>query len=437
MKSIKNIPGDIFLRWVLVQLVVILFVFAVSPGPWQIVSVMLIANAIGTFLIVEYIQKYKVIKIRLDEHPIDPTLQIASETLPYLRRGLNEETAHKTAEIILKIGDVSAVAITDRVKVLAYIGECSDHHKAGGPIITYATKQAVETGELIIIKDKKGLNCPEKGCSLQAAVIAPLKCKGEVAGTVKLYQTSQGELHPAVVKLAVAVAQLLGLQMELAELDRQAQLVTKAELDALHAQINPHFLFNTLNTIITYTRTHPETARKLLIRLASFFRRTLKRHGHLNTLREEIEYVNTYLILEKARFREKLRIHRDIESSLFESQVPVLTLQPLIENAIKHGIQPKIGSGTVHISAKRVDGEMLIVIEDDGVGISEDRMPKVLLPGFGSGNGVGLSNVHERLKSIYGDDYGLKIDSKMGVGTSVCVRVPLNINTREKGGFAI
>jgi len=434
MNSLNDIAGGIFLRWGLIQLVVVTLVILINPGLWEIVVSMIITSALGTFLVIDYMQKHRGVKLKLDEHPIDPTLQIASETLPFLRRGLNEETAQKTAEIILKISEVSAVAITDREKVLAYIGEGADHHKAGGPIITYATKQAVVTGELMIIKDKKGLNCPERECSLQAAVIAPLKCKGEVAGTVKLYQTRQGDLQPSVVKLALAVAQLLGLQMELAELDRQAQLVTKAELDALHAQINPHFLFNTLNAIITYSRTNPETARRLLIRLASFFRQALKRHGHFNSLKEEIEYVNTYLVLEKARFREKLRIQREIDPALLGYQVPVLTLQPLIENAIKHGVQPKVGTGTVHIAARLYNGEMLFIIRDDGVGISRDRMPKVLLPGFGSGNGVGLSNVHERLKSLFGEDYGLRIVSEEGKGTSIFVRVPLN--AIEKGGLA-
>ena len=436
MNSLNDISRGILLRWGLIQLTAVVILILINPGLWKVAVGMTLASAISGYLVVDYIQKHKGVKVKLDDHPIDPTLQIANETLPYLRRGLNEETAQKTAEIILKISDVSAVAVTDREKVLAYIGECSDHHKAGGPIITYATKQAVATGELIIIKDKKGLQCPEKNCTLQSAVIAPLKCKGEVAGTVKLYQTKQGELQPAVVKLAVAVAQLLGLQMELAELDRQAQLVTKAELDALHAQINPHFLFNTLNTIITYSRTHPETARRLLIRLSSFFRQALKkRHGHYNSLREEIEYVNTYLILEKARFRGKLRIQRDIDPSLLDYQVPVLTLQPLVENAVKHGVHPKVGTGTVHISAKMFNGEMFIIIRDDGVGINKERMPKVFLPWFGSGNGVGLSNVHERLKSLFGEDYGLRIMSEVNKGTSIYVRVPLNENNVSKGGI--
>ncbi|MGB9826585.1 MAG: sensor histidine kinase, partial [Desulfofundulus sp.] len=150
-----------------------------------------------------------------------------------------------------------------------------------------------------------------------------------------------------------------------------------------------------------------------------------KRHGHFNTLREEIEYLNTYLILEKARFREKLRIVRNIDRELLDYRVPVLTIQPLVENAIKHGILPKPGQGTVQITARRLDEDMLIVIRDDGVGIPPERLPEVLQPGVGSGNGVGLSNVHERLKSLFGKDYGLRIISAPNSGTTVFVRVPL------------
>jgi len=432
MNLFKSIPAGIYVRWGVVQLVLILVILYSGLNQLGAVGAILIANVLTVCLVFSFIPQRKSFRMDLDDHSIDPTLRIANETLPYLRRGLNEETALKTAEIIHKISDMSAVAITDREKVLAYIGAGAGHHKPGGPILTNATKQVIAAGELMVVNDKKGLNCPVGDCPLQAAVIAPLKCKGEVAGTVKLYQTSQGEPAPEMVKLAVGIAQLLSLQMELAELDHQTQLVTKAELEALHAQINPHFLFNTLNTIITYIRTNPETARRLLIRLASFFRHALKKHGHFVTLKEEIEYVNTYLVLEKARFREKLHIQKDIDNGLLDYQVPVLTLQPLVENAVKHGIQPKMGRGTIHISARLVKGEMSLVVKDDGVGIGRDKLSKVLQPGFGSGNGVGLSNVHERLKGFFGENYGLRIESMVNGGTSVFIRVPL-IRKRVRG----
>ncbi|MCL6611059.1 MAG: histidine kinase [Peptococcaceae bacterium] len=403
---------------------------------WAAGVILLAASAAATLYVIRYLQKGGKMCV-LEEHPLDPTLRIANETLPYLRRGLNEDTAAKTVEIIKTIADVAAVAITDREKVLAYIGLGSDHHKPGGPIMTDATKTVIHTGELMVIKNRYGLICPVKGCPLESAVIAPLKCKGEVAGTVKLYQVSQGDVHPAVVKLAEGVAQMLGLQMELAELDRQAQLVTKAELDALQAQINPHFLFNTLNTIIMFSRTNPETARRLLIRLASFFRYALKRHGHFNSIKEEIEYLNTYLILEKARFRDKLKIIRDIDETLYDYQVPVLTIQPLVENAIKHGILPKQGQGTVWIRAfLEEEEEIIFEIKDDGVGIPPEKMPKILKLGYGSGNGVGLSNVHERLKGLFGEEYGLRVASVQGEGTSVFIRIPLICKPANEEVFA-
>ncbi len=392
---------------------------------------------IGTIYIVAiYLTKNRVLTLKMDDQNIDPTLQIANETLPYLRRGLNQETARKTAEIILKISDVAAVAITDPERVLAYVGSGCERVQPGRKILTQATKQVILTGELKIVENQESLKCPVKDCEchIGAAVIAPLKCQGKVIGCVKLYLTREGKLPPQVIKLAVGIAQLLAVQMELAEIDRQAQLVTKAELQALHAQINPHFLFNTINTIVMFSRTNPETARRLLIQLSAFFRHALKKHGMYNTLAEELEYVNTYLVLEKARFSDKLKILRDIDSSLMEYKVPVLCIQPLVENAVKHGITPKMGQGAVQIIVRSSEGEMHIKIKDDGVGIPTAIMPKVLLPGYGSGNGVGLSNVHERLKSLFGDDYGLKIVSEVDQGTTIYVRIPLILEA-DVGGW--
>lgn len=421
----------------LLQFGVVVLASEVTRYPWIILLVFFCLNALGCYLLFGYSKSHKVVTLSMEEgeEHLDSTLQIANETLPFLRQGLNEDTAQRTAEIILKISDVSAVAITDRERVLAYVGAGCERNQPGRLILTEVTKQVLKTGELKIVDNKESLKCPVKDCNcpLEAAVIAPLRCRGQVEGCVKLYQTREGQMPPHVVKLSVGIAQLLGVQMELAELDRQTQLVTKAELSALHAQINPHFLFNTLNTIIMFSRTNPETARRLLIRLATFFRQTLKRHGHFNTVKEELEYINTYLVLEKARFREKLRILRDIDPSLMNYQVPVLTLQPLVENAVKHGVLPKVGPGAVQITIKKEHGELSIVVKDDGVGIPPDKINLVLQPGFGSGNGVGMTNVNERLKSLFGEDYGLEITSEVGQGTSVHMRVPLILDVQDDG----
>ncbi|WP_420795387.1 histidine kinase [Desulfofalx alkaliphila] len=404
---------------------------------WELTLIIVLGNALLVYLVILYPHFNRLSRVRIDSKSFDRSLQIANVTLPFLRRGLNQETAQQTAEIIQEISDVPAVALTDRQQVLSFIGAGCERHPPGGSIITNATKEVIASGRLKIVEKKQDFNCPYQDqcdCPLESAVIAPLICKGEVMGTIKLYQTKEGEVPTNLVKLAVGIAQLLGVQMELAELDRQTQLVTKAELDALQAQINPHFLFNTLNTISMFIRTDPETARRLLQRLAAFFRHSLKRRGHLVTFEEELEYLHHYLVLEKARFREKLRIKKEIDSEVLKYKIPVLTLQPLVENSIRHGITPKVEEGTVKLTAKISDGEIHIAVHDDGVGIQPEMLSKVLKPGFGSGSGVGLSNVHERLKILFGEEYGITITSTPGKGTSVFVRIPLLLEISEKGG---
>lgn len=362
----------------------------------------------------------------LDESYVaaDPTVQVAYETLQFMRRGLTEVSARKTAEIIQKICEIPAVAITNREKVLAYLGAGCENHRPGDRILTEATKYVINTGQHKIVHSSEELNCTKTDCEcpLSAGVIAPLICGEEVVGSLKLYQTEHGQLPPHIVRLAIGLAQLLSMQMELAELDHQSQLVTEAKLEALHAQINPHFLFNTLNTIIMYSRRDPDKTRQLLIYLAEFFRKTLKRPGHHISLSEELDCVRTYFALEKARFGDKIHLIEDIDSSLLEYRIPVFCLQPLVENSIKHGITPKNGNGHVTIKAKLKDNELFLSVIDDGVGIPPEKLEKVLQPGFGSGTGVGLSNVHLRLQNLYGE--GLKIASQVDLGTEVHLRIP-------------
>lgn len=404
----------------------ILIYFLFKSFGWILPAFLFVSNLSVIYLLVKRVYNTQKISLKNIGGHIDPTLQIADETLPYLCQGLNKETAQKIAEIIQKISQVPAVAITNREKVLAYIGEGCNHHHPGDRILTKATEQAIKSGQHKIVRTTRELLCRAKSCNcpLTAAIIVPLKCRGITIGTVKLYQTKNGTLPPHVIRLAFGIASLLSMQVELAELDRQNQLVTQARLEALHAQINPHFLFNTLNTIVMYSRTDSEKARTLLINLANFFRRTLKRQGQLATLGEELEYINTYFVLEKARFGDKLQLVEEVPEEFISYKVPVLSLQPLIENAVKHGIIPKTTPGKVKITAYLEKEDLVIKIHDNGVGIPADVIPHILKPGFGSGNGVGLYNVHERLKNMFGEKYGLTFKSSLGRGTTVWVRVP-------------
>lgn len=411
----------------------ILLVTKLNVTGW-LIGIILTAINLGIFAVLRHFgsRRYRHFEPAIEnatiESTLESTLQIAHETLPFLRRGLNEDTAKQTAEIIQKISDMAAVAITDKERVLAFIGVGCDKHQPGEQILTEATRQVIATGQYKLVPDTNALNCTRYDscdCPLGSAVIVPLKNREEVVGTLKLYSTSHGNPPRQIVRLATGIAQLLSIQMELAELDRQAQLVTQARLEALHAQINPHFFFNTINTIVMYSRIDPEKTRQLLIHLAELFRKTLKRPGPYITFKEELECIETYFALEEARFGEKIRLVKKIDESLLHYEIPVLSIQPLVENAVKHGLSPKLGPGKVTISAQIKGRELRITIADDGVGIPPYRLNEILKPGVGSGNGVGLSNVNERFKSLYGEDYGLKIQSKEGVGTKISMRVPL------------
>lgn len=363
----------------------------------------------------------------------DLSVKIANETLPYLRGGLNKQNAEAIAKIIHGIAQVAAVSITDCEKQLAYLGAGCDRHHPGDKILTAATREVIQTAKYKVVQTQEELNCPMSDtcdCPLAAAVIVPLSCKGNVVGTFKLYETKGGKISPDLIRLALGMGQILSLQVEVAELDHQTNLTMEARLDALQAQINPHFFFNVLNTIIATSRTNPNRARRLLIHLAEFFRKSLKSKGALISLREEMEFVNNYFVLEKARFGKKLKIKLEIPKELMDAEVPRLSIQPLVENAVKHGITPMIMlNGVVTIRVRELgleDGksELFVEVIDNGMGIEEDRLKDVLLPGVGSGNGVGLANVHARLKGLYGSEYGLNIESKIGEGTTVKMRLP-------------
>lgn len=359
----------------------------------------------------------------------DATFQVGRETLAYLRQGLNEQTAQKIAEIIHKIAQVDAVAITDTERILGFTGMGCYHHYPGQPILTNATRVAITKDQCTVITDTGCFGCPmtDCPCPLKAAVIVPFRYRGDVVGTVKLYLTRSNEMPSYVVRLAKGLAELLSMQLELAEADRQMQLVTKARLEALQAQIRPHFLFNVLNTIIMFSRTDVEKARELLTYLASFFRRSLNFRSNFITVQEEIDYINTYLYLEQARYGETIRMKVKVDPHVLGYRIPILTIQPLVENAIVHGLAPKEGGGRLGVSARRVGEEIHFTVRDNGVGIPPEKRDKVFLSGFGTGMGLGLSNVNDRIVSLYGEAYRLKIRTAPGRGTTVLVRIPIPV----------
>ncbi len=212
-------------------------------------------------------------------------------------------------------------------------------------------------------------------------------------------------------------------------LERHQQLLLKARMDALSSQINPHFLFNTLNTVSALIRIDPDSARGVVLKLSNILRRLLRKHETFVPLREELQFIDDYLDIEVARFgRDNLEIVKQLGEETLEAFVPSMLLQPIVENCLKHGLAPKLGGGKIQLRTTTRDGRLHIEIEDNGVGISEEKMPHVYV------EGIGLSNVRERLHVLYGADFNLEIQSRPGEGTLIRIDVPALVPTMQTVG---
>jgi two-component system sensor histidine kinase LytS len=411
----------LMLDWIAMAVIIVLGAFVVL-GPQLGVS----PSVISTGAAVLTAMGVAAIWIRMASRPdhlravqSQQVLDIANESLAFMRKGLTPYTAQEVCRLILHRTDADAVAITDREIVLGFAGLAQDHHTAGGPIITRATSEVLETGEHRVLVTAEEIGCPKRDCPLHAAIVVPLEIRGIPVGTLKFYYVTPRLLNETQVTTVGGLARLLSTQLELSELERQTELAYRMELKALQSQINPHFLFNTINTIASLIRTDPPRARELLREFATFYRRTLENSDELIPLSQELDYVRRYLVFERARFgEERIRFAEDVPTSLDSLQVPAFLLQPIVENAVQHGIRP---SGPLHITlAARSHGDAVhLEVSDDGKGISAADLPRVLDVGFGRGLGIALKNVDDRLKGHFGPDSGMTVESTEGQGTTV------------------
>ena len=345
-------------------------------------------------------------------------LDLLVQALPHLRGGLGPESASFTARLLYENLELDACAVVDPHTVLAYVGEGEDHHLVGGPSLTGLTHRAMATGEHYVARTREEIECPVRGCPLTSVVIAPFVVRDQVVGALKLYRAGT-PMHEDDEKVAVGLARVFSVSLEVAELDARAALITQAELDALRARISPHFLFNTLTTIAALTRTEPLRAHDLVVDFAEYFRDSLQRHTEFVSLDEELEHIEQYLHFEHARFGEKLHIEFSIDPRARVAQVPVMSMQPLVENAISHGLAPRGGAGTVHIEARMTDDGLLLSVRDDGVGFSPNPVPR--------GLGIGMDNVNQRLTKLFGSASALRVQSVPGGGATVSFQVPSRV----------
>ena len=384
-------------------------------------------NAVGTAIFILLIEQIYEENERAAAVKAQLALGIATKTLPIFRSGLSEKSCEAAAKIIYSAIGVNAVAFTDTQFILTHIGIGDDHHKKGCRIVTTMTKKAIQQKRYIIAQQKVDIECKNPSCRLKAAIVVPLLMKENVIGTLKLYKCVENSITSSDIELAKGLGHLFSTQLELSQINYQKELLNKAELKALQAQIQPHFLFNALNTIISFCRTDALRARELLMQLSYYLRTTFKTTGDFIPLTQEIKHIESYLSIEQARFSERLEVVYDIDQEI-DTEVPPLILQPLVENALKHGLMATKKGGKLEIHAHKKQGEIYIRIKDNGVGMTKEQTQNILV-GSSADSGIGIQNVNHRLKSIYGTS--LEIESEPNYGTTISFVLPEGVKHND------
>ncbi len=345
-------------------------------------------------------------------------LRIAERSVGVLMQGFNEHNCTRMASIIQEETGVGAVAITDCEKLLGFVGVGADHHLTGTPISSTHTFYAIANNEVVYADGADiSYTCSvSKDCKLSSCLVIPLRGEGNrVFGTIKLYEPKRKFFSTLNRTLGEGIARLLSNQVLAGTIEEQKQLLAQSEIKLLQAQINPHFLFNALNTLAAVIRRDPEEARQIVQYLSTFFRKSLKRVSNDASLNDEIEHVNAYLHIELARFAGRLDIKMAVPEDLLPLQLPAFTLQPIVENAIKYGISQMIEPGTVTISAQRKDAVLTIVVEDSA-GLYQPQPDN---------DGLGMNLVDRRIKIRYGAAYGIEVTCEPECWTRVAIRLPV------------
>ncbi|HJG95797.1 MAG TPA: histidine kinase [Romboutsia timonensis] len=331
-------------------------------------------------------------------------LDIANKTLPYFR-SINEKSLEKICRIIRDKIKSDAVSITDRNEVLAYVGVGEEAFKSPHTEISNITRCSIRENKILNIQVKEEESSISEKVNLKTAMIIPLIDSKGVIGTLKIYYTKKYDMSHSKKSLAIGLSQIISTLMEISKIEKIEKEKKKAEIKALQRQINPHFLFNALNTITSFIRINPDKARNLIINLSTYMRYNLEVNDNLIDINKELEQVKAYVEIEKARFGDKLTVLYNIDDNI-DAKIPSLIIQPLVENAIIHGIRKNGGCGTVVIGVKKEDGYTKVWVENDGITIDFDIIERVY-SGKMPENKIGLYNVHLRLKLIYGQ--GLNI----------------------------
>ncbi|MBU2647595.1 sensor histidine kinase [bacterium] len=404
-----------------IQMILILTIAKPFHEALELVKViaapMILANAAGSALFMSILRDKKNMVDRFQAIFSGQALKLVEKITGPLVNGFNQETAKEISTIIQEETGVGAVAITDHNTILAFVGMGNDHHVPGGVIESELTKQAINENRVIYAD---GIDVPyscgvSRTCPLGSVLVIPLRAGKEVIGTIKLYEPKKKLFLTLNKTLGEGIANLLSNQLLLIRFEEQKNLLTRSELQLIHAQINPHFLFNALNTIIATTRKNNTLARDLLLNLSNFFRKNLKRSQEFSTIAEEMDHVKSYLEIEKARFAERLIVEEHVDPNCLSFKIPSFTLQPIIENAIKHGTSNILEPGVIKLTIQQTDNRIVIEVEDNAGAYQFN----------GKETGLGMNIVDKRIKNKFGESFGIKIQCEPDLFTKVMITFPL------------
>ncbi|ELY2590166.1 sensor histidine kinase [Cronobacter sakazakii] len=342
-------------------------------------------------------------------------LDIANKTLPLFRH-VNSESLRQVCDIIRRDINADAVAITNTEKVQAYVGVGEHNYQDNSDALSPTTQQALRHGKIIIKNNDEAHRTPE----IHSMLVIPLWEKGVVTGTLKIYYCHAHQITSSLQEMAIGLSQIISTQLEVSRAEQLREMANKAELRALQSKINPHFLFNALNAISSSIRLNPDTARQLIFNLSRYLRYNIELNDDEQIdIKKELYQIKDYIAIEQARFGDKLTVIYDIDDEV-NCRVASLLIQPLVENAIVHGIQPCRGKGVVTISIAQSGSRVRIAVRDTGHGI-DPHIIEQLDTNEMPVNKIGLINVHHRVKLLYGE--GLHI-RRLEPGTEIAFYVP-------------
>lgn len=416
MENKRTVMIETILTAVLVMLLLIVVWCLATPGHHYVLLIIVVLALSGYGLLA---LRYAINPDQIRARQTARTLYLARRTAKLMSNGLSHESAEAVCDMLLPQTTAVGVLMTNTEGVLGYAGIDDETMRIGKPIETHAVQRTLSDGITRILVTPEAVGAVGDDPSFKAAIVVPLVVNNNIIGCLELLYHSPRMIDETQQAMGEGLGQLLSTQLSVAELEAQTELATHMELKALQAQINPHFLFNTINTIASLCRTDADKARVLLREFAVFYRRTLENSEDLILINEEIDQTKRYFGFELARFgEERLELECSIEEGLEELAVPSFIIQPLVENSVQHAMRPE-GKLHIHIEVKRVNSDVIVSVADDGVGIRPEELPLVQKSGYGKDMGVALKNVEDRLKGFFGAGSGMRIESELGSGTTV------------------